>query len=83
MSDFGEYMTARSDAKAAYAEYNSASRGLELARINERLAEIKSQHEPLNALLNQKMTERERLHAAAFYVVVGRMPPGFVAGEKA
>ena len=52
---------------AGSAQYNNAE-------IHERLAEIKSQHEPMNSLLDAAMSERDRLYAAAFYVVVGRMP---------
>lgn len=74
MSDFKYYMHMQDCARKAYAEYNAAARGLDLARINERLAEIKSQHEPLARLIDQRMSERDRLYAAAFYVVVGRMP---------
>jgi hypothetical protein len=74
MSDFLHYMAAQEKARTAFAEYNSASRGLENARIHERLAEIKSQHEPLASLLDEKLSERERLYASAFYVVFGRMP---------
>ena len=68
------YMLAIERKKAAYEKYNYASTNLEICQIKERLAEIWSQHEPLASLLNSKMTERERLYAAAFYVVVGRMP---------
>lgn len=73
-SDFSAYMLAKEGAKRAYADYNAASTGLNLARINERLAEIKSQHDPLATLLTRPLSERDRLYAAAFYVVVGRMP---------
>lgn len=74
MSDFKNYMHMQDCARGAYSEYNAAARGLELARINERLAEIKSQHEPLAKLMEQPLSERDRLYAAAFYVVIGRMP---------
>jgi hypothetical protein len=68
------YMLAIERKKVAYEKYNYASASLENCQIKERLAEIWSQHEPLASLLDRKMTERERLYAAAFYVVVGRMP---------
>ncbi len=71
---FNSYLRAQSEAQTAYERYNYASSALENARIKERLAEIKSQHEPLARLLDQKLSERDRLCAAAFYVVTGRMP---------
>lgn len=74
MSDFLHYMNAQSERREAYANYNAAGRGLELAQIRERLAEIKSQHDPLAKLIDEPLPERDRLYAAAFYVVVGRMP---------
>ena len=74
MSDFSAYMLAQSRRETAYAQYNHASVALELAQIHERLNEVKSQAEPLASLEQQAMNPRERLHAAAFYVVVGRLP---------
>ena len=74
MDDFGNYMKAQAEKRAAYERYNYAGAALENAQIKERLAEIKSQHEPLAGLLAQPLGERDRLYAAAFYVVVGRMP---------
>ena len=74
MSDFTNYQKAQADTRAASAEYDRAATALDLAKIKQRLAEIKSQHEPLAVLQDQAMTERDRLYAAAFYVVVGRMP---------
>lgn len=71
---FGAYMLAKEKKERMYAEYNSASRGLELSQIKERLAEIRSQHEPLDELINKKLSERDRLCHAAHYVVVGRFP---------
>lgn len=74
MSDFQEYMLQQAKREAAYANYNYAGQALENARVRERLAEIKSQSQPLTNLLIQQMTERERLYAAAYYVVMGRLP---------
>ena len=68
------YALAREAKRAAYEKYNYAAANLENCQIKERLAEIGEQHEPLASLLGNEMTERERLYAAAFYVVVGRMP---------
>jgi hypothetical protein len=62
--------------RAALAEYNAASRGLELARIKRRLAELKDQHEPLDGKSDGCQRTRELMYAAAFYVVVGRWPEG-------
>jgi hypothetical protein len=52
--------------------------------MRERLAELKSQHEPLatmardisgeNCLHEDYMKTRAAMYAAAFYAVVGRMP---------
>lgn len=66
------YALARADKRAAYERCNRADAALEMARIKERLAEIMSQHEPLASLLSRPMSERDRLYAAAYYVVVGR-----------
>jgi len=74
MSDFQNYMLQQSRRETAYANLNHASQALENARVRERLAEIKSQSEPLAGLMEQPMTERDRLYAAAYYVVIGRMP---------
>ncbi len=77
MSDLSNYFRAQAETKAARAVHNYAGVNLRLKQIEERLAEIKSQHEPLHELLNlpgADMSGRDRLYAAAFYVVIGRMP---------
>jgi hypothetical protein len=71
---FLRYTLAQAERKVAYERYNYAGAALENAQVRERLAEIRSQHEPLASLLERPMSERDRLYAAAFYVVVGRMP---------
>jgi hypothetical protein len=71
---FGAYLLAQSEARTAYEGYNFAAMRLANARIMERLAEIKSQHEPLATVLGSGIGPRECLYAAAFYVVVGRLP---------
>ena len=73
-NDFSNYLLAKSQRQEAYESYNYAIAKLENAQIHERLAEIKSQHEPLAGLLEKPLSERDRMYAAAFYVVVGRMP---------
>jgi len=67
-------MNARTERESAYNLYNYAGQKLELASIKERLAEIESQHEPIATLLTEKLSERDRLCAIAFYVVIGRFP---------
>ena len=74
MGNFANYILAQARKEAAYQKYNYAGQLLESAQIKERLAEIKSQHEPIATLLDQDMSKRDRLYAIAFYVVVGRMP---------
>lgn len=77
MDNFGNYMRARAERQAAFERYTASASALENAQIHERLAEIKSQHEPLSTLLSQlsqPLNERDMLYAAAYYVVVGRMP---------
>jgi hypothetical protein len=74
MNDFSNYMLAQARRETAFERYNYAGAALELAQIKERLAEIQSQHEPLAGLAEQPFAERDKLCAAAFYVVVGRLP---------
>ena len=74
MGDFQNYMLHTARKETAYQQYNYAGANLENCQIRERLAEIKSQHEPLAALMEAPLSDRDRLYAAAFYVVVGRMP---------
>lgn len=74
MDDFGNYMKAQAEKQAAYERYNYAGVALENAQIKERLAEIKSQHQPIADLIEQTLSERDRIYAAAFYVVTGQFP---------
>lgn len=71
---FSQYMCAQAEKRVAQERYNYASAALENAQIKERLAEIRSQSEPLDGLIGRSLSERDRLYAAAFYVVVGRFP---------
>ena len=73
-SDFSSFLVATAEKELAQERYSHASVALDIAGIRHRLAEIKSQHEPLGSLLNSSLPERDRLFSAAFYVVVGRMP---------
>ena len=74
MSDFLNYLKRQSDTEAAKQQYNYAGVNLDRAQIYERLAQIKSQHEPLAGLAALPITERDRLYAAAHFVVYGRLP---------
>lgn len=74
MIEFEHYQRRKAETRAARQQRESASTTLEIALIRERLSEIASQHEPLAALLDAVMSERDRLYAAAHYVVVGRLP---------
>ncbi len=72
---FHHYLHMQDKTALARARLEAASAHLELAAIRERLAKLKSQYEPL-ATLEQAgdLALREKLYAAAFYAVVGRMP---------
>jgi hypothetical protein len=72
MSDFQNFMLQQARKETAYERFNYATAALELATIRERLAEIASQHEPLATLISAACSERDRLCAAARYVVTGR-----------
>ena len=74
MSEFENYMLQQAKKEAASYQYNYAAKVLEVAGIKERLAEIKSQHEPLESLSKMPLSLRDMLYATAFYVVVGRLP---------
>jgi len=81
MSDLLNYFKAQAEKESASNLYNYAGTKLELLQIKERLAEIKSQGEPLNSMLGDKVhciddaqEQRKLLYAAAYYVVVGRKP---------
>jgi hypothetical protein len=78
-SDFSAYMEAQEHTRRMFAEYNSASRGLEMAKVKERCAEVRSQSEPLKTLMDKlgiggvRYEEaRELLCGLAEYVVLGR-----------
>ena len=76
MDDFENYMKAQAERRVAYERYCYAGLALENAHIKERLSKIKSEHEPLAGLLAQPLSDRDKLYAAAFYVVMGRIPDG-------
>lgn len=74
MSDLANYFLAQEKVRVAIERRNYAGMALDNARVKERLAEIKSQHQPLADLVKADMPERDKLYAIAFYVAVGRMP---------
>jgi len=69
-----EYLNARTETKRAYANYNHAALDLELSQIKERLAKLGSQVDPAEALLRYGASDKDRMVAAAYYVVIGRFP---------
>lgn len=82
MSEFGEYMKAQEVTRTARANRENASARLELANIRERLAEIRSQHDPVAKLLvelgidysigsDDYQKARKILDRIATYVVCG------------
>ena len=70
---FGNYRLALAEEREARERMNYAGAALELASIKARLAEIRSQADALNGMV-VLVGDREKFYAAAFYVVVGRMP---------
>jgi hypothetical protein len=76
VSDLADYFHAQDKTRLARANVETASSRLELASIKERMAELRSQYEPLSSLLPEgaSTADRERILAAIFYVVIGRFP---------
>lgn len=75
MSDFLYYQCKIAEERAASMQYNHAAAALELAGIHKRLAELKSQANPLDSLAkDETKCQRDKMYAAAFYAVIGRMP---------
>ena len=75
--EFVRYLAAQANTRTERAEYNSASRGLELAQIRERAAEVISQHQPLAGL----GLARSKVEALLVYVVqAARYRPGRLEG---
>lgn len=86
-NDFNTYMLRQTERESAYQDYCRASARLELTQIKERLAEIRSQHEPISNLLKElkfckdcnnnvylcscKQDNRKILDRIATYVVCG------------
>lgn len=57
------------------AERENASARLELAKIHERLASVKSQHQPIADITSMSMSPRDMILHAAHFVVYGKFPP--------
>jgi len=78
MTDMKDYFHEQTKVEAARLDTERASARLELAKIKCRLAEIKSQAEPLDTIWpcssGDNKDSRKRTYDAAFYVVIGRMP---------
>ena len=74
MNDFADYMARQTETRLAQAERSKATIKLEFARVKERAAELRSQHEPLHTLTAGDTEERQRILDAVFYVLVGRFP---------
>jgi len=72
-NDFIFYMLAKERTATARQRYEAAAAALALAEIRERMAEIKSQHEPLAKLAESGKSARNIMCAAASYVVNGRI----------
>lgn len=72
--DLANYFHAQDKVRHMRANIEVASARLDLASINQRMAELRSQHEPLNELTSGDHDERQRILDAIFYVVIGRFP---------
>ena len=76
---FQTYLLRQAERKAAFNAVGEASARLEIAQIRERLAELDSQHEPLNGVMDDIGAQdrdyiRRKIYSMAYYVVVGRLP---------
>ena len=81
--DFGHYMHAQTKVEAASNDSERAGYKLNLEQIRMRAAELRSQHEPLESLINgcfkgpacaEPEAVRSAMLDAIFYVVQGRFP---------
>jgi len=64
---------AQKEKEAAYNLYNYAGERLELAKIKERLAYLRSQHEPLHGFIKDKGISRDDAVKIAEHVVLGKL----------
>lgn len=72
MSDFMRYLIAQAERREAYEALNYASTLLELRHIQERAAELASQHEPTATFSGGDADVRRRILLAVHYVLTGR-----------
>lgn len=72
MSDFLIYQEAQAKRREAYEKYNGAGLLLELRHIQERAAELASQHEPTATFSGGDADVRRRILLAIHYVLTGR-----------
>lgn len=68
------YQSAQRARDAARYAMEAASARLTIAEIDERIAEIDSQHEPLATIMAMHIPERDKLLAVALYIRTGRFP---------
>jgi len=72
MSELDQLFRAQKESEAAYNLYNYAGQKLQLAKIKERLAFLRSQHEPLATFLKDKNMTREEALQIAEHVVFNK-----------
>jgi hypothetical protein len=65
-----DYMRAKERTATARAKFEAASNMLERRIIEERMAELISQHDPVNTI----GIDRDKLSAALYYAKTGRLP---------
>ena len=72
MSELDQLFRAQKESEAACNLYNYAGQKLQLAKIKERLAFLRSQHEPLATFLKDKNMTREEALQIAEHVVFNK-----------
>lgn len=72
--EYERYRRAKAEKESAYIQFNYAEQLIKNKTIMCRLAEIKSQHEPLATIIGESTATREKLIAACEYVVNGNLP---------
>ena len=69
MSELDQLFRAQKESEAACNLYNYAGQKLQLAKIKERLAFLRSQHEPLASFIQDKGITRDEALSIAEYVL--------------
>jgi len=72
ITDGLQYELARTRHAEAYAQYTASSLKLKLSKIMERVAELRSQEQPMAMLLGGNHTTRDAVLAALHYAITGR-----------